>query len=76
MDAKFVRFIGGAQPRATPNCAAVKPKCKMVVGLIGKMVSHSELGTGVVIEEGSGTLTIAFKNKGIKKVARDFVKVL
>lgn len=76
MDAKFVRFIGGAQPRATPNCAVVKPKCKMVVGLIGKMVSHSELGTGVVIEEGSGILTIAFKNKGIKKVARDFVKVL
>ena len=44
--------------------------------LIGKMVKHSEYGTGVVIEEGTGILTIAFGSRGIKKIARDFVELV
>ena len=42
----------------------------------GKLVEHDELGAGVVIEDGGAILTIAFKEKGIKKVAREFVKLL
>ncbi|MBQ0013125.1 MAG: UvrD-helicase domain-containing protein [Proteobacteria bacterium] len=75
MDSKFVRFIGGAHSQRVPTHTTPKPKFKQST-LVGKMVSHSDLGMGVVIEEGSGILTIAFKNKGIKKVARDFVKIL
>ncbi|MCL2338524.1 MAG: UvrD-helicase domain-containing protein [Proteobacteria bacterium] len=42
--------------------------------MVGKLVTHPELGTGVVIEENDEILTIAFKDKGIKKVAKRFVK--
>lgn len=44
--------------------------------LVGRMARHSEYGTGVIIEEGTGILTIAFGSRGIKKIARDFVTVL
>jgi len=40
---------------------------------IGKLVTHSDLGTGVVIEENGDILTVAFRNKGIKKVDKRFL---
>ena len=40
------------------------------------MAKHSEYGTGVIIEEGTGILTIAFGARGIKKIAKDFVEVI
>ena len=49
-----------------------KPKQSVV----GKMVLHNEMGAGVVIGENENILTVAFKNKGIKNVARDFVKFI
>ena len=44
--------------------------------VVGKMVAHAELGTGVVIAENENMFTIAFKTKGIKNVMRDFVKFI
>lgn len=44
--------------------------------LVGKMAKHSEYGTGVIIEEGTGILTIAFGSRGIKKIAKDFVEII
>ena len=44
--------------------------------MVGKLVSHDELGAGVVIEDNGAILTIAFKTRGIKKVAREFVQFL
>ena len=44
--------------------------------LVGRQARHSEYGTGVIIEEGTGILTIAFGSRGIKKIARDFVTIL
>ena len=44
--------------------------------LVGKMISHNEMGTGVVIAENNNILTVAFKTKGIKNVMRDFVKII
>ncbi|MDR1361505.1 MAG: UvrD-helicase domain-containing protein [Rickettsiales bacterium] len=46
--------------------------------VVGKMVSHSEFGRGVVIEEsgaagGDQILTIAFRDRGIKKIASRFL---
>ncbi len=44
--------------------------------IIGKMVMHDTMGTGVVISENGNTLTIAFKKCGIKNVMREFVKFI
>ncbi|MDR2412987.1 MAG: UvrD-helicase domain-containing protein [Rickettsiales bacterium] len=41
--------------------------------IVGKLASHSEMGKGVVIEDGGDILTIAFRDRGIKKVDRRFV---
>lgn len=40
---------------------------------VGKLVTHNELGSGVVIEDNGIILTVAFKTRGIKKVAREFI---
>jgi len=44
--------------------------------LVGRQAKHTEYGTGVIIEEGTGILTIAFGARGIKKIAKDFVEIL
>ena len=44
--------------------------------LVGRQAKHSEYGTGVIIEEGTGILTIAFGSRGIKKIAKDFVEII
>lgn len=82
MDNRYLDFQGGA-PRAyaptytynpTPT-PAPKPRAPRPASLVGKLVSHDELGAGVVIEDAGAILTIAFKTCGIKKVARDYVKI-
>ena len=83
MDNRFLDFQGGAprrntiqtsyQPRPTrPNPPRIMPEKK---SLVGKLARHAEMGTGVVIEDSGDILTIAFKNRGIKKVARNFVTI-
>lgn len=82
MDNRYLDFQGGA-PRAyaptytyNPTPApAPKPRASRPASLVGKLVSHDELGAGVVIEDAGAILTIAFKLRGIKKVARDYVKI-
>ncbi len=44
--------------------------------ILGAMVDHSEFGRGIVIEEEGLFLTIAFQNYGIKKVAKEYVKIM
>lgn len=44
--------------------------------MVGKLIEHDELGGGVVIEDNGDILTIAFKTRGIKKVARHFVRTI
>ena len=87
IDPVFLEFHGGT-PRAyamsadrVPNYMSYNnsprktrltaPENKSVVG---KLVNHSEMGSGVVIEDNGDILTVAFKTRGIKKVARQFVK--
>ena len=87
MDPVFLEFHGGT-PRAyamsadrVPNYMSYNnsprktrltaPENKSVVG---KLVNHSEMGSGVVIEDNGDILTVAFKTRGIKKVARQFVE--
>lgn len=77
IDSQYLAFGNHRQssPQATRN---YKPRKPVVHNnrLVGKMAKHSEYGTGVIIEEGTGILTIAFGSCGIKKIARDFVTVL
>ena len=59
------------------NQRQYKPtQSKKTETIIGKMVLHEQMGTGVVIGENDNTLTVAFKTRGIKNVARDFVKFI
>ncbi len=88
MDNKYLDFQGGA-PRVyyTPTHntynniprsydAPRRTVAKKTESAVGKLVSHNELGAGVVIEDNGAILTIAFKTKGIKKVAREFVRFI
>ena len=52
-----------------------KPKRSENKSLVGRLINHADLGSGVVIEDNGDILTIAFKSKGIKKVARQFVEI-
>ncbi len=84
MDNRYLDFQGGA-PRArtyyapTPRSydTPTRPRATPIQNntLKGKFVTHAELGSGVVIEDDGNILTVAFKNKGIKKVARQFVTI-
>ncbi|MCQ2581658.1 MAG: UvrD-helicase domain-containing protein [Alphaproteobacteria bacterium] len=77
MSPNFISMQGAApkQVKQTFN-ATPKKHFYQSASLVGKLVEHCELGAGVVIEEGTDILTVAFKNKGIKKVAKNFLKIL
>ena len=53
--------------------ASPKPQQKKSESIVGKMVNHEQMGSGVVIAENEKTLTVAFKKCGIKNVMREFV---
>ena len=60
-----------------PSAPVIKPKPKTVnASSVGKLVTHSEMGSGVVIEDSGDILTSAFKTSGIKKVARNYLKFM
>lgn len=69
---------GGVCSSAVSNYASAPKPVSTVkkATVVGKLVVHTELGSGVVIEDGGDILTIAFKARGIKKVARNFVKII
>ena len=80
IDSSFLSF-GDSAPRPAPKTYAKHEfKHKTIAAprktLVGRQARHSEYGTGVIIEEGTGILTIAFGARGIKKIARDFVTIL
>ena len=75
IDRRYVSFNGAEQPRQHIDTHKQKPRVK-IESVVGKMVIHAEMGTGVVIADNDQTLTVAFKTRGIKNVARDFVKFI
>ncbi len=80
IDSSFLSF-GDSTPRPAPKTYSNREYKRKTVAaprktLVGRQARHSEYGTGVIIEEGTGILTIAFGARGIKKIARDFVTVL
>ena len=79
MDNRFLDFQGGA-PRAyktsyvsTPQSQISRTKSDTMVG---KLVSHTDMGHGTVIAENGDVLTVAFGRAGIKNVMKSFVTVL
>ena len=82
MDNRFLDFQGGS-PRPhkyyhgvpTPYSEPVKQRRESIkhASSVGRLVEHQEMGRGVVIEENDDILTVAFRARGIKKVARKFV---
>lgn len=63
----------GSAPRPTPRTHRAAPKTQSVVG---KLCEHSDMGRGVAIEENGDIVTVAFRTCGIKKVARQFLKIV
>lgn len=79
MDNRFLDFQG-TKPRTyacVPRSYDATPRVHSAAAkkLTGKLVVHNELGSGVVIEDNGDILTVAFKTRGIKKVARNFVTI-
>ncbi len=74
IDKRYVCVNGNRMQDKNPT-TQIKPKFKSE-SVVGKMVMHNEMGSGVVIAENDKTLTVAFKTRGIKNVARDFVKFI
>ena len=78
MDNRFVDFQGGtprgySQAYHTPK---QPQKHTDIQTMVGKLVSHDELGRGTVIAENGEVLTVAFGNRGIKNVMKSYVTVL
>ncbi len=79
IDKRFVNSQGGynaGQNYTSVRRTNVVPKTEIKKSMVGKMVSHQQMGTGVIIAENENTFTVAFKTKGIKNVARDFIKIM
>lgn len=82
MDNHFLDFQGGGprnirtsnapRPSYATRRAAVTPATPKSV--VGRLVSHADMGRGVVIEDAGNILTVAFRTRGIKKVARDYLE--
>ena len=77
MDGQYLDFQGGT-PRnyGTSYRAPVRHKPVYTTDtMVGKLVSHVELGHGTVIAENGDVLTVAFGKHGIKNVMKSFVSV-
>ena len=78
MDNKFLEFQGGAPHGAynynpRPHTAPKPRPAPQQKHTVGRLVEHTEMGRGVVIEENGDILTVAFRARGIKKVASTYV---
>ena len=78
MDNQYLDFQGGARPQRasyTPPQRHV-PQRVTPTTMVGKLVSHTELGHGTVIAENGDVLTVAFGKHGMKNVMKSFVTIL
>ena len=77
MDAQYLDFQGAApqRPAVIQRSYETRPRrTAPSASAVGKLVSHTDMGMGVVIEENGDILTVAFKRCGIKKVARNYLE--
>lgn len=76
IDRKFLNVHGEIEYDNPKPQQPRKNRIQTQNSVVGKMVSHDQMGTGVVIAENGDVLTVAFKTRGIKNVMRDFVKMV
>ena len=91
MDNHFLDFQGGAPQSYAPRYPDVHTRpqgasysrathksrpLRENKSVVGRLVEHEEMGRGVVIEENGDILTVAFRARGIKKVARNYIKFI
>ena len=78
MDNRYLDFQGGARPQRTTYTSAPRRVAPRITTdtMVGKLVSHSELGHGTVIAENGDVLTVAFGKHGMKNVMKSYVTVL
>jgi DNA helicase-2/ATP-dependent DNA helicase PcrA len=80
MDNRFLDFQGGIQPQRTSYSSYTAPRRvtprTVPTTMVGKLVSHAELGHGTVIAENGDVLTVAFGKHGMKNVMKSFVTIL
>ncbi|MCL1891898.1 MAG: UvrD-helicase domain-containing protein [Alphaproteobacteria bacterium] len=75
IDPKFIETRNAkCETRDSPTPRVTRHAFR-VSSMVGKLVRHKELGQGVVIEENDDILTVAFANKGIKKIAKQFLLI-
>ena len=75
IDKKFINTGYDSAPQQNYSAPSTAPKRKLEQ-VVGKMVEHEQMGSGVIIAENEKTLTVAFKKCGIKNVMREFVKFI
>ena len=77
MDSRYLDFQGGSRPQRASYSQPrrVVPRINPTT-MVGKLVSHTELGHGTVIAENGDILTVAFGKHGMKNVMKSFVTVL
>jgi DNA helicase-2/ATP-dependent DNA helicase PcrA len=78
IDNKYLEFSGirpysGAQNSTARPQREQRNRPLQRSTMVGKLVNHSEFGNGVVIEQDSDIVIVAFRDKGIKKVRKDFL---
>jgi len=78
MDGQYLDFQGGTPRNYNASYRApVRHKPVHTTDtMVGKLVSHVELGRGTVIAENGDVLTVAFGKHGIKNVMKSFVSVV
>ena len=78
MDEQYLDFQGGGRPSRASYATTPRRVTPRVVPttLVGKLVSHNELGHGTVIAENGDVLTVAFGKHGMKNVMKSFVTIL
>ena len=86
MDGKYLDFQGGAPRPAyqistsygAPRQNRVRPMRRVTTtqSVVGKLCEHADMGRGVAIDENGDIVTVAFRTHGIKKVARQYLKII
>ena len=79
MDNRFLDFQGGTPRARTSYTAPSRPKPLRTMetkSMVGKLVTHAEMGHGTVIAENGDILTIAFGKHGLKNVMKSYVEII
>ncbi len=81
MDARYLDFQGATHQSQPSRASSYAPPQRVVpratpMTMVGKLVSHNELGHGTVIADNGTVLTVAFGKHGIKNVMKSYVTIL